>query len=573
MIPDVWKTRKGIEDWYNRANNTWGNILNNTADVYKDVEAIIYKDVRLNFGQLKRYVDGFARGLLEIGIRSGDSVGLWMTNCPEWVISQFAIYKIGARMVPINTRYCLNELEYVLSQSDCKALIMNDIFLSKTNAMDMIEKVIPERGNDKDKDTNRKNDFKLRYIICLSQRGKRYPDTLDYQEVLELGNTLRSDGTLEKLARQVAPSDVMSIQYTSGTTGFPKGVMCTHRSNMASFLCTGVGFGYRNGKDRMIVSLPFFTNYGVLGCSATSVLFGVTMVVLEQYDPEECLRLIEKEKITISHGSDNMYINILKHEKFEKYDVSSLRGGLMGGGHNPTDVIKEVMKIVPEISLGYGLTENSGFGSMALFDDPIEKRLHTSGRPIPYTRMCIKDISTNNILENGNKGEICTHDVLPNSSVMIGYYKKEKETKEAIDKDGWLHTGDLGLFDEDGYLIVTGRLKDMFTAGGNNVYPAEIENYLYTHPLIKQVAVVGIPDEVKGAVPMAYVVLKEGAKADSKDIVDFCRNNITSYKVPRYVEFIDELPLTSSGKVQKFELKERAIKKLGLEEISRKRKM
>ena len=447
---------------------------------------------------------------------------------------------------------------------------MNDIFLGKTNAMDMIEKVIPERGRKKAEDNN---NVKLRHIICLSKDGKRYPDTLDYQEVLELGYSHRPDGLLDKVERQVCPSDIMSIQYTSGTTGFPKGVMCTHRSNMASFLCTGVGFGYRNGEDRMIVSLPFFTNYGALGCSATSILFGVTMVVLEQYDPEECLRLIEKEKITISHGSDNMYINIMKHEKFDKYDVSSLRGGLMGGGHNPIEVIKEVMKIVPEISLGYGLTENSGFGSMALYDDPIEKRLHTSGRPIPYTRMCIKDISTNDMMANGNNGEICTHDVMPNSSVMIGYYKKEEETKEAIDKDGWLHTGDLGYFDEDGYLIVTGRLKDMFTAGGNNVYPAEIENYLYTHPLIKHVAVVGIPDEVKGSVPMAYVVLKKGSKVESKDIIDYCRNNITSYKVPRYVEFIDELPLTSSGKVQKFELKERGIKKLGLEEISRKRKM
>lgn len=571
MIPDVWKTKNGIHDWYNRSNDTWGNVLNKTADVYKDVEAIIYKDVRLNFRQLRRYVDGFARGLLEIGIGSGDSVGLWMTNCPEWVISQFAIYKIGARMVPINTRYCQSELEYVLDQSDCKALIMNDIFLGKTNAMDMIEKAIPERGR-KRKEEER-NDIKLKYIVCLSKAGKRYSDVLDHQDVLELGHGHLSDGLLEKVERQVSPSDIMSIQYTSGTTGFPKGVMCTHRSNLASFLCTGVGFGYRNGKDRMIVSLPFFTNYGALGCSATSILFGVTMVVLEQYDPEESLRLIEKEKVTISHGSDNMYINILKHERFDKYDISSLRGGLMGGGHNPIDVIKEVMKIVPEISLGYGLTENSGFGSMALYDDPMEKRLNTSGRPIPYTNMCIKDISTNDAVANGTIGEICTHDVLPNSSVMIGYYKKEKETKESIDKDGWLHTGDLGYFDEDGYLIVTGRLKDMFTAGGNNVYPAEIENYLYTHPLIKHVSVVGIPDEVKGAVPMAYVVLKEGTKAEPKDIIDYCRNNITSYKVPRYVEFIDELPLTSSGKVQKFELKERAIKKLGLEEISRKRKM
>src|SRR3989304_5680829 len=510
---------------------------------------------------------------MALGIKAGDNVGLWMTNCPEWVVSQFAIYKIGARMVAINTRYRLSELEYVLKQSDCTALIMNDVFLEKTNAVDMIMQIVPgiEQNRKLSKDTE--DVIEPKHVVILSRIGKKYAGTFDFNEVLETGDHHGSESALIKTEAQVSPTDIMSIQYTSGTTGFPKGVMCTHRSNMASFFCAGVGVGYRNGKDRMIVSLPFFTNYGALGCSATSILFGVTMVVLEQYDPEECLRLIEKEKITISHGSDNMYINILKHEKFEKYDVSSLRGGLMGGGHNPTDVIKEVMKIVPEISLGYGLTENSGFGSMALFDDPIEKRLHTSGRPIPYTRMCIKDISTNNILKNGNNGEICTHDVLPNSSLMIGYYKKEKETKEAIDKDGWLHTGDLGLFDEDGYLIVTGRLKDMFTAGGNNVYPAEIENYLYTHPQIKQVAVVGIPDEVKGAVPMAYVVLKEGSKADSKDIVDYCRNNITSYKVPRYVEFVDELPLTSSGKVQKFELKERAIKKLGLEEISRKRKM
>jgi len=571
MIHDIWKTRKGIYNWYNRTNTTWGNLLNNTADVYKDVEAIIYKDRRLNFSQLRRHVDDFARGLLEIGISSGDNVGLWMTNCPEWVISQFAIYKIGARLVPINTRYCLKEFEYVLKQSDCKGLIMNDMFLAKTNAMDMIEQIMPERGRKKKEDDN--NDIKLRHIICLSKNGKRYSNTLDYQDVLELGYSHRPDGLLEKIEQQVSPSDIMSIQYTSGTTGFPKGVMCTHRSNMASFFCTGVGFGYRNGEDRMIVSLPFFTNYGALGCSATSILFGVTMVVLEQYDPEVSLRLIEKEKITISHGSDNMYINILKHERFDKYDVSSLRGGLMGGGHNPVDVIKEVLKIVPEISLGYGLTENSGFGSMALYDDPIEKRLHTSGRPIPYTKMCIKDNGTNDVIANGNIGEICTHDVLPNSSVMIGYYKKEKETKETIDKDGWLHTGDLGYFDEDGYLIVTGRLKDMFTAGGNNVYPAEIENYLYTHPLIKHVAVVGLPDEVKGSVPMAYVVLKEGTKVEPGDIIDYCRNNITSYKVPRYIEFIDELPLTSSGKVQKFELKERGIKKFGLEEISRKRKM
>jgi len=297
------------------------------------------------------------------------------------------------------------------------------------------------------------------------------------------------------------------------------------------------------------------------------------MVVLEQYDPEECIKIIEKEKVTIGIGSDNMYINIMNNESFSKHDLSSLRGGIMAGGHNPVEVIKEVMAIVPEITMVYGLTENSGLGSMVLYDDPIDKRLRTSGRPMPYTRIGIMDDGTRNILGQNENGEICTRDILPNSSVMAGYYKKEKETREAIDKDGWLHTGDLGLLDEDGYLIVTGRLKDMFTSGGNNVYPAEIENYLHTHPLVKQVAVVGIPDEVKGGIPMAYVILKENSKIGSDEIIAYCMNNIASYKVPKYVEFVSEFPLTSSGKVQKVELKERAIKQFGLEEIGKKRKM
>jgi len=573
MIRNAWRTRTEIDDWYEKTRDTWGNALNRAADIHGTVEAIVYKNRRITFGQLRRYVDNFARGLMALGIKAGDNVGLWMTNCPEWVIAQFAIYKIGARMVAINTRYRLNELEYVLKQSDCTSLIMNDVFMEKTNAVDMIMQIVP--GMEQNRKISEDSEFaiKLKYIVCLSRIGKKYPGTFDFNEVLETGEYYRSDSALEKMGAQVSPSDVMSIQYTSGTTGFPKGVMCTHRSNMASFFCAGVGVGYRNGKDRMIVALPFFTNAGALGCSATSILFGLTMVVLEQYDPEECIKVIEKEKVTIGIGSDNMYINIMNNASFLKHDLSSLRGGIMAGGHNPVEVIKEVMTIVPEITMVYGLTENSGLGSMVLYDDPIDKRLRTSGRPMPYTRIGIMEIGKKNILGQNENGEICTRDFLPNSSVMTGYYKKEMETRETIDEDGWLHTGDIGLLDEDGYLIVTGRIKDMFTSGGNNVYPAEIENYLHTHPLVKQAAVVGIPDEVKGGIPMAYIILKDNSKLDSNEIIAYCKNNIASYKVPRYVEFVSGLPLTSSGKVQKVELKERAIKQLGLEEISKKRRM
>lgn len=573
MIRNAWSTRTEINDWYKKTHNTWGNALNRAAAIHGNVEAIVYKDRRITFGQLRRYVDDFANGLLAQGIKAGDNVGLWMTNCPEWVISQFAIYKIGARMVAINTRYRLNELEYVLKQSDCTALIMNDVFMGKINAVDMIMQIVPEIGQNGKKSEDTEEARKLKNIICLSETGKRYTDMVDFNDLLGIGNGDGSGNSLIKAENRVSPSDIMSIQYTSGTTGFPKGVMCTHRSNMASFYCAGVGVGYRNGKDRMIVALPFFTNAGALGCSATSILFGVTMVVLEQYNPEECIKLIEKENITIAIGSDNMYINIMNNEIFSKHDLSSLRGGIMAGGHNPVEVIKEVMKIVPEITMVYGLTENSGLGSMVLYDDPIDKRLRTSGRPMPYTKIGILTTDTRNILGQNENGEICTRDFLPNSSVMVGYYKKEAETREAIDNDGWLHTGDLGVLDEDGYLMVTGRLKDMFTSGGNNVYPAEIENYLHTHPLIKQVAVVGIPDEIRGGIPMAYVILKDNSKLDSHEVISYCMNNIASYKVPKHVEFVSELPLTSSGKVQKVELKERAIKQLGLEEIGKKRSM
>lgn len=573
MLIDNWENRKQIKNWYEKSNTTWGQVLDNAATKYGNVEAIIYNNERINYKQLKKYVDSFARGLLEIGVKSGDNVGLWMTNCPEWIISQFAIFKIGARMVAINTRYRLSEIEYVLSQSECKAIVMKDVFFNKINALEILDKIIPDRGNvHSAKGLNDRN-IKVKNVVCLSESGMKYKGTYDYNDVIGLGDKLKKDGLLKKVADAVSPSDILYIQYTSGTTGFPKGVMCTHRSIVASMFCCGVGVGYRKGKDRMIVALPLYTNYGALGCSASNILFGLSMILVDQFDPEMCLRLIEREKVTITHGSDTMYIKIMKDVSFGKYNISTLRGGIMGGGSNPPEVVKEVMKMVPEITMVYGLTENSGFGTLVLYDDLMEKRLYTSGREMPYTHIRIQDPKDKAFLPYGKEGEICAHDSMPNSSVMLGYYKKEKETKDTIDNDGWLHTGDLGYFDEDGFLIVSGRIKDMFITSGNNVYPAEIENYLYKNSLIKEVAVVGVPDSVKGAVPMAYVMLKEGVNMQENEIIEFCKDNIASYKVPVFVEFVKELPMTPSGKIQKFILRENAIKKYGLEEIAKERKL
>jgi fatty-acyl-CoA synthase len=566
MMIDRWNNREGISDWYNISDSTWGNVLNISAERYRNNVAIIFNDKEVTFKDLREKVDIFANGLLSIGVKPGENVCLWMKNSIEWVIAQFSIYKLGCRIVPVNTRYCLMEVEYVVRQSDCACIIMDDEFHGNPDAINMIKVIRGKIANGMEDDSNRNI---LRNIICNSRNDNYYKDTVDFRDILRIGSEKEMrTGIVE---RQVVPSSDLCIQYTSGTTGFPKGVICTHRSTIASFYCTGIGAGYKQGTDTLLVSLPLYTNAGALGCSATAILFGLKMVLLDQYDPEVCLKKIVEHKVSLFIGSDNMFVNILRHKNVKYYDISSLRGGIMAGGHNPVNVIKEVIRIFPELTMVYGLTENSGVGTLVLYDDPYEKRLCTSGRAMPYTRIAIKDIETGKILKNNQKGEICTHDVLPNSSVMIGYYKKEAETKEAIDPDGWLHTGDIGYLDDDEYLVVTGRLKDMFTTSGNNVYPAEIENYLHSHFDVKIASVVGIPDEIKGAVPMAFIVLNDGSRVRPIDIIDYCKNNISSYKIPKYVEFIKEMPLTSSGKIKKNELKEYAIKKFELEKVARDR--
>lgn len=566
MISDRWNNHKGISDWEKVSASTWGNVLNSSADRFGSNTAVVFNDETITFRELREKVDTFANGLLSIGVKPGENVCLWMRNSIEWVIAQFSIYKIGCRIVPVNTRYCLMEVEYVVKQSDCACIIMDDEFHGNPDPINMIKMIRGKIVNGTEDDSNRSI---LRDIVCNSRNNNYYKDTVDFRDILRIGS--EKEMRVGAIERQVTPSTDFCVQYTSGTTGFPKGVICTHRSTIASFYCTGIGAGYKVGEDTLLVSLPLYTNAGALGCSATSVLFGLKMVLMDQYNPEECLRKIAEHKVSLFIGSDNMFVNVLRHKDIKKYDISSLRGGIMAGGHNPVNVIKEVIKVFPELTMVYGLTENSGLGTLVLYDDPYEKRLTTSGRAMPYTRIAIKDVETGQILKNKQKGEICTHDVFPNSSVMVGYYKKENETKEAIDPDGWLHTGDMGYLDDDGYLVVTGRLKDMFTTSGNNVYPAEIENYLHSHFDVKIASVVGIPDEIKGAVPMAFVVLNDGSRVQPADIINFCRSNIASFKIPKYVEFVKEMPLTSSGKIKKNELREYAIKKYELEKVARDR--
>ncbi len=561
-----WNDRKGIDDWRDVSNATWGRILDDSAARYGDRVAIVFGDRQVTFSRLRERVDVFANGLLAIGFKPGDNICVWMKNSPEWVIAQFAIYKIGARLVPINTRYCFGEVEYVVNQSECAGIIFDDALHGNKCTLSTVRCIRNKIVANGDRGGNR--DI-MKHAICNSDVLNCYKDTIEYRDVFRIGG--EGVNRIRGLRDSVTPGDIMCIQYTSGTTGFPKGVMCTHRSTIAAFYCTGVGCNYRQGEDSLLVALPLFTNAGALGCSATAVLFGLTMVLLDQFDPEACLRAIARHGIELFIGSDNMFTSLLRHGNVAQYDLSSLRGGIMAGGHNPVNVIREVIRVFPELTMVYGLTENSGLGTMILYDDPLEKRLFTSGTPMPYTRVAIKDLATGEILGNGREGEICTHDVAPNSSVMVGYFKMDKETREAIDSGGWLHTGDIGHFDADGYLVVTGRLKDMFTTGGNNVYPAEIENFLHTHREVKVASVVGIPDMEKGSVPAAFVVLNDGSNLRGEELIGFCRNNIASYKIPKVVEIVKELPLTSSGKVRKTELREAAIRKYGLESVARER--
>ncbi|WP_062198983.1 AMP-binding protein [Massilibacterium senegalense] len=532
---------------------TVGKLLEEQAKKYPNHEAVVYDDrgLRMTYKEFDDHCRKVARGLMALGIEKGEHLAAWSTNTPEWLSLQFATGKMGAVLVTVNTNYRAAELEYLLKQSDSKTLILMEQYRD-VSYVDTIYQICPELRTSKPGQLKSKRLPHLKNVIFMGE--KRYPGMFQWNDIIEASKTV-TEGQLEEQLNSLRAEDVINMQYTSGTTGFPKGVMLSHRNivNNGHQIAQCMELTY---KDRLCIPVPFFHCFGcVLGVLA-AVSVGATVLPVQEFDPKVVLEIVQKEKCTALHGVPTMFIAELHHPDFQEYDLSTLRTGIMAGSTCPIEVMKEVMEKMnmEEITIAYGQTESAPVITQTRTDDPIELRVETVGRPHPNVEVKIVNPVTNEEVPRGESGELCTRGY----HVMKGYYKNEEATKEAIDQDGFLHTGDLAVMDEQGYVRITGRLKDMIIRGGENIYPREIEEFLYRHPKVLDVQVVGVPDPKFGEEVMAWVILKEGETCTADEIKDFCKGQISRHKIPRYIQFTDAYPMTASGKIQKYKLREQS---------------
>jgi fatty-acyl-CoA synthase len=545
----------------NALHYTVGGMLEEMARRFPDREALVYSDfnLRYTYQQLDALCDRVAKGLLALGIGKGEHVSIWATNVPEWVVLQFATAKIGAVLVTVNTSYRTSELAYILKQSDSTTLFLVQGF-KDTDYVETLCQAVPQLRGSAPGRLHSENLPFLRNVIFLGESPP--PGMFAFAELERMGAAV-SDDTLVAVKATLDAHDIINMQYTSGTTGFPKGVMLTHYNVVNNGFQIGECMKFTEW-DRLCIPVPFFHCFGcVLGVLAC-VTHGAAMVPVETFCPEAVLRTIEAERCTAVHGVPTMFIAELEHPNFHKYDLSSLRTGIMAGSPCPIEVMKRVINDMNarEITIAYGQTESSPVITQTRTDDPIDLRVASVGRALPDVEVKIIDISTGATLPPGQQGELCTRGYL----VMEGYYKMPEETAQAIDAEGWLHTGDLAIMDENGYCRITGRIKNMIIRGGENIYPREIEEFLYTHPKVFDVQVYGVPDRKYGEQVMAAVRLRQGMTCTEEEIREFCRGRIANYKIPRYVRFVQEYPMTASGKIQVFKLREMAIAELELEE-------
>ncbi|WP_067730326.1 AMP-binding protein [Oceanobacillus damuensis] len=539
---------------------TIGEMLEAQVNLHPHHEAVVYPELnmRKTYQEFDEMVNQAAKGFMSLGIQKGENVAIWADNKPEWLTSQFATGKMGAVLVTVNTNYQANELEYLLKQSEATTLIMAESYKG-TSYLDILEQICPELKNAQKGALETKSLPNLKNIIVISDRDD-CPYAYNWNEVMEKGNAVSSSELVER-KKSLHPDDVINMQYTSGTTGFPKGVMLTHHNivNNGNQIADCMKLTYQ---DRLCIPVPFFHCFGcVLGVLA-AVSKGTTMVILEQFNAEKVLQAVSDERCTGLHGVPTMFIAELNHPRLEQFDLSSLRTGIMAGSTCPMEVMTNVMEKMgaKEITIAYGQTESSPVITQTKTDDPIELKVSTVGKPHPNVEVKIVVPGTREEQEIGLPGELLTRGY----HVMKGYYNNPEATEEAIDKDGWLHTGDLAVMYENGYLEITGRMKDMIIRGGENIYPREIEEFLYKHPDVLDVQVVGLPDEKYGEEVMAWIILKENKQTTAEEIKAFCRGKISRHKIPAYIKFIDEYPMTASGKIQKFKLKEIAVQQLQL---------
>lgn len=538
-------------------NKTIGQLVKDTAARYPQNMALVCPDfgIRQTYSEFYQTCRDVAKGLMAIGIKRGDNVAAWTTNVPEWLYLQFSLGMTGGVLVTVNTNYQTHELEYILKQSDSTTLFLVESYRD-TNFYDTVRKVLPDLDNHK---TGTRASEKLPALKNIIYIGKREntPGMLNFNDLINLGKDV-TDEQLDKRLSSLDDDDVINMQYTSGTTGFPKGVMLTHHNIVNNARMVGDVMGMTE-KDSLLIQVPLFHCFGCVMSSLNCVYHGSTMVVVESFDPLKAVQIISAEKCTAVNGVPTMFIAILNHPEFDKYDVTSLRTGIMAGAPCPIETMNQVRTKMhcSEIVIAFGQTESAPVMTMTRRDDPVELRVSTVGRLLPDIEGKVVDPDNDLDLPPDTQGEIVTR----SACVMKGYYKMPEATADAIDRYKWLHTGDLGMVDKNGYFKVTGRIKDMIIRGGENIYPRELEEFLFTNPKIANVQIVGIPDKKYGEQVLAAIQLKSGQQATPEELIEFCKGKIARHKIPKYWEFVDSYPMTASGKIQKFKMKELFEKK------------
>jgi len=536
---------------------TIGNYFDRTCESNPEIDALVvrHQNVRWSYQQLQEQVNSLAAGLLALGIQTGDRVGIWGPNSAEWVMVQLATAKIGAIMVCINPAYRTYELEYALNKVECDTIITAEQFKS-SDYLGMLQTLAPELADCEPCALQSKTLPHLKRVIRMG-KGKS-PGMLNFEDVCAMGSA-EHHARLAQLAAELRPDDAINIQFTSGTTGNPKGATLSHCNILNNGYLTGAAMDL-SPQDRLCIPVPLYHCFGMVLSVLACVAHGATMVFPgEAFDPLDTLKAVEEERCTALHGVPTMFIMELDHPSFSQFDLSSLRTGIMAGAPCPVEVMRRLISEMhmDDILIAYGQTEVSPINNMTLPNDSLERRTETVGRAVPWVEIKVID-DADRVVPVGEKGEICTRGY----SVMQGYWNDPERTAETIDAGGWLHSGDLAVMDGDGYVQIVGRIKDMIIRGGENIYPREIEEFLYQHPAISEVQVFGVPDEKMGEEVCAWIQLNAGHELSADDVKDYCRDKITHFKIPRYIDFVDEYPMTVTGKIQKFVMRETMVERL-----------
>jgi len=534
--------------------STLGEMIEKWAYKTPDNDFMIYPDrnLRFTYGEFNNRVDALAKGLLFIGIKPGDKVGIWAKNVPDWLTIMFATAKTGAILVTINTSYKLSEIEYLLKNADIHTLCLVDGFRD-SDYVNMIFNLVPELKEQPRGELYSEKFPELKNVVFIGQQKHR--GMYNTAELILLGNHV-DDLELESVKENLHCHDVINMQYTSGTTGFPKGVMLSHHNILNNGYAAGQCMKF-TADDKLLVCVPLFHCFGCVLAVCAIISHGATMVFTEDFDPVMVMASVQKEKCTALYGVPTMFISELNHPMFDMFDLSSLRTGIMAGALCPIETMNEVMTKMhmKDIIIVYGLTESSPGMTATRSHNSAEVRATTVGFEFPNVDVKIVNHETGEPCLPGEQGEICCRGY----NVMKGYYNNPEATGKAIDKDGWLHSGDLAVKTEDGFYKITGRIKDMIIRGGENIYPREIENYLYRLPQIETVEVASVPSPKYGEAVGAFIKLKSGQKLTEEEIFDFCRGNIARFKIPKYIFFVDNFPMTASGKIQKYKLSQLAV--------------